>query len=276
MLPAAATRDTYVSLEHRRSHKQHSYICSNSQQYIVWVKIIHFYFMPFRILRSCSMKIFSKFPIINISKLNFWLLICIAEILIWTSLKMIFSIFIFFCTLYINIIYSAFRWCIHLNFIKLTLKTGFVLQGHILCCTLVFSKRNFAYAHKTCDGNNIRWEEICIWMLLLANTEFICVIDAYVRECECSVSLGPHKLCALNALKYNWSFHLIFIPSSVHLWSDCRVSVCYLAAVRSGQTGSDEVWKGGGVSASVFTLSASNIPCFTNNPNPRVGLSARR
>ncbi len=24
-----------VSLEHRRSHKQHSYICSNRQQYIV-------------------------------------------------------------------------------------------------------------------------------------------------------------------------------------------------------------------------------------------------
>jgi len=35
----------FVSLEHKRSHKQHSYICRNSQQYIVWLKIIHFYFM---------------------------------------------------------------------------------------------------------------------------------------------------------------------------------------------------------------------------------------
>ncbi len=35
-----------VTLEHKSSHKQHSYICSNSQQYIVWVKIIIFYFMP--------------------------------------------------------------------------------------------------------------------------------------------------------------------------------------------------------------------------------------
>ncbi len=34
--------DINVSLQHRRSHKQHSYICSNNQQYIVWVKIIHF------------------------------------------------------------------------------------------------------------------------------------------------------------------------------------------------------------------------------------------
>ncbi len=32
----------YVSLEHKSSHKQHRYICSNRQQYIVWVKIIHF------------------------------------------------------------------------------------------------------------------------------------------------------------------------------------------------------------------------------------------
>ncbi len=54
---------------------QHRYICSNSQQYIVWVKIIHFYFMPkiIRILRSCSMKIF---PTVNISKFHFWLVIC--------------------------------------------------------------------------------------------------------------------------------------------------------------------------------------------------------
>ncbi len=29
-------------LEHRRSHKQHRYICSNRQQYIVWLKIIIF------------------------------------------------------------------------------------------------------------------------------------------------------------------------------------------------------------------------------------------
>ncbi len=114
----------------------------------------HFSFMPkiIRILRSCSMKIFCKCPTVNISKLNFWLVICIAKNFIWTTLKMIFSIFRFFCSLrfqifkqlylsqilsyhnkpYINgnIMYSAFRWCINLNFEKLTLMTGFVLQGH--------------------------------------------------------------------------------------------------------------------------------------------------
>ncbi len=66
-----------VSLEHKTSVKSLEYICSNSQLYIVWVKIINFSFMPkiIRILRSCSMKIFS---IVNISKLNFLLVICIA------------------------------------------------------------------------------------------------------------------------------------------------------------------------------------------------------
>ncbi len=63
----------YVTLEHKSSVKSLGYICRNSQQYIVWVKIITFSFMPkiIRILRSCSMKIFSKFPTLNISKLNF-------------------------------------------------------------------------------------------------------------------------------------------------------------------------------------------------------------
>ncbi len=66
----------YVTLEHRTRS-----LCSNSQKYIEWVKIIIFSFMPkiVRILRSCSMKIFSKFPSVNIWKLNFWLVICIAK-----------------------------------------------------------------------------------------------------------------------------------------------------------------------------------------------------
>jgi len=51
-------------LEHRRSHKQHSYICRNSQQYIVWV--FAFMLKIIRILRSCSLKIFSICHIINL------------------------------------------------------------------------------------------------------------------------------------------------------------------------------------------------------------------
>ncbi len=37
---------TFVTLDHKSSFKSLEYICSNSQQYIVWVKIIHFSFMP--------------------------------------------------------------------------------------------------------------------------------------------------------------------------------------------------------------------------------------
>ncbi len=60
-----------------------------------------------RILRSCSMKIFCKFPTVNISKLNFWLVICIAKNFIWITLKVIFSIFRFFCSLRFQI----FKYC---------------------------------------------------------------------------------------------------------------------------------------------------------------------
>ncbi len=62
--------DPIVSLELKRSH--------NNQQYIAWGKIIHFSLMPkiIRILRSCSMKIFCT---VNISKHNYWLVICIAK-----------------------------------------------------------------------------------------------------------------------------------------------------------------------------------------------------
>ncbi len=42
------------------------------------------------------MKIFCKFPSKIISKLDFWLVICIAKDLIWKTLKVIFSIFLIF------------------------------------------------------------------------------------------------------------------------------------------------------------------------------------
>ncbi len=35
-----------VTLDHKTSHKSHGCICSNSQKYIVWAKIIYFSLMP--------------------------------------------------------------------------------------------------------------------------------------------------------------------------------------------------------------------------------------
>ncbi len=97
-----------MSLEHKSSVESLGYIYSNSQKYIVLVKIIDISFMPkiIRVLRSCSMKIFSKCPTINISKLNFWLVICIDKNFIWITLKMILSIFRFFCILRLQIFIS--------------------------------------------------------------------------------------------------------------------------------------------------------------------------
>ncbi len=83
-----------------------------------------------RILRSCSMKIST----VNISKHNYWLLICIAKNLIWTTLKVIFSIFRFFCTLRFQIYkYCPNHTSMEILFTPLTdsKMTGFMLQGHI-------------------------------------------------------------------------------------------------------------------------------------------------
>ncbi len=99
LIDAVISSEAFVTLDHKTSHKSLRYNYNNSQQYIVWVKIIDFSFMPkiIRILISCSMKIFSQFPTINILKLNFWLVICIAKNLIWTTLKTIsLNISIFF------------------------------------------------------------------------------------------------------------------------------------------------------------------------------------
>ncbi len=61
----------YVSLEHKSSHKQNSYICSNNQQYIVWLKMIHSSLMPkiIRILNKDDVP--GRYPTVNISKRNF-------------------------------------------------------------------------------------------------------------------------------------------------------------------------------------------------------------
>ncbi len=92
----------------------------------------HFAFMPkiIRILRSCSMKIFSKLPTVNISKLNYWLVICIAKNNFKDDFLNIQMFLHILSKPYINgkIIYSAFRWCIHLSLIKRPLLTGCVVR----------------------------------------------------------------------------------------------------------------------------------------------------
>ncbi len=90
-----------------------------------------------------------KFPTVNISKLNFWLVICIDKNFIWTNLKIIVSIFRFFYTLRLlylsqilsyhnkpcingKRIYSAFR-CINLHFKKCTHMTALCSRFTFIC-----------------------------------------------------------------------------------------------------------------------------------------------
>ncbi len=132
-----------MSLEHKTSLKSLGYISSNSQQYIVWVIKLYIFLL-------CQ-KSSGYYILINISKLNYWLVICIAKNFIWTTLKMIFSIFRFFCTLRFQI----YKYCpiitnhtsmetifIQLlnNLEKCILMTGFVVQGHI-CLNIIKAKR---------------------------------------------------------------------------------------------------------------------------------------
>ncbi len=60
-------------------------MCINSQKYIVWFKMNDFYFMP----KTLDIKIMFHedifiFPTVNISKLNFVLVICFKSF-IWTN-----------------------------------------------------------------------------------------------------------------------------------------------------------------------------------------------
>jgi len=53
----------------------------------------------------------------------------------------------------VNIIYSAFRWCINLNFTKLTHMTDFVLQGHILLQTIECN----SFHTNMCAWHDCKW-----------------------------------------------------------------------------------------------------------------------
>ncbi len=89
----------YVTLEHKTSLTG-TFIAIGNNTLTVWVQFIDFSFMQkiIRILRSCFMTIISECPTYK-WKIHFWLVICIAKNFIWTTLKMIFSIFRFFCSL---------------------------------------------------------------------------------------------------------------------------------------------------------------------------------
>ncbi len=81
-----------VTLGHKTSLQSLKVAIAN----VSWVKMINCTFMPKTIKQiSCSMKIFCKFPTVNIPKLIFIGNICIAKDLTWTTLKKILSTYIY-------------------------------------------------------------------------------------------------------------------------------------------------------------------------------------
>ncbi len=117
------------------------------------------------------MKIFCTFPTVNISKLNFLLVICISKNFIWTILKAIFSI----CWVFVpsdprfsNNCISA-KYCpilsnhtpmqslfINLKYENCTLMTGFVVQGHVLEFCTNLQEEKFTWRHILC-ANSPLW-----------------------------------------------------------------------------------------------------------------------
>ncbi len=111
--------------------------------------------MPKMIRILCSMKIFSKCPTVNVSKLNFWLVICIAKNLICTFLKLIFSIFRFsqICPDHNKPDINGKRICCCID-LK-TLMTGLVLQGHTWKMSVCVQ------CSSSCDGGFQRRVVVC-------------------------------------------------------------------------------------------------------------------
>ncbi len=113
------------------------------------------------------MKIFCKFPTVNISKLNFWLVICIAKNFIWTNLKVIFSIF------------------------------GFFLHPQIPDFQIVVSQPNIVLLYKYCH--------ICSavrWLVLWFRVTFIIFVS--VKQLRCVMVLWkPYDFCTVPFDQFN-------------------------------------------------------------------------
>ncbi len=95
---------------------------------------------------------------------------------------------------YINgrFIYSAFRWCINLNFKKCTLMTGLMVQGHISGIVVFLITFNLTSLSQT-------WMWLLCTILIKHNNKrkyisFFIDIRKYIKLCITAVSLpGVHE-----------------------------------------------------------------------------------
>ncbi len=149
------------------------------------------------------MKIFCKFPTINIST-YFWLVICFAKDLIWTTLKVIFSIFRFFVfapsdsrlsNTLVNI------WSGSKPFIKVVLKPKYVHvvgQPLQMLTTVVVSRPNIVLSQQI-NGKLIysafRWCINLSFTKLTRMTGFVLQGHIYAGDVRCLTTEGSHSVC---------------------------------------------------------------------------------
>ncbi len=193
------------------------------------------------------MKIFENVLPLNVSNIHFRL-ICIVKIFHLNNFKGHFLNIEFFLHPQIpdlkilsyhnngKLIYSAFRWCINLNFDKLTLKTGFVVQGHIYSWFVGYAVKkgmsNLAYVTETIlachltslfsvlDGTNLSvtwrmsWMIVSWWevyIVLLTTVHHLCVPTGYnLRHViHCTLGVYCFKTYAVCPEKNNSCYQLI-------------------------------------------------------------------
>ncbi len=149
------------------------------------------------------MKIFCKFPTVNISKLNFWLVIRIAGF-IWTTLKAIFFIFI----LFLHSIHQSFVRHIHPSFIR-SIHPLFALSIHppIHCSIHQLFVRHIHLSVK----------DVMVWKFLITIivTKIIMVISIITVLLKCAGDVQKvltHKslyqvlYLKINKQQINWLF----------------------------------------------------------------------
>ncbi len=148
------------------------------------------------------MKIFCNFFTVNISKLHFWLVICIAKYFIWTTLKVIFSIFRFFCTLRFQI----YKYCPiitnHTSMERLfmmytvvvkIIRTQFKSVIYIFCCTVSVGNISLHYILPLIlllISWSI-WSDMKKQNKLRLNPEELCLKTLQETSCK-----APEKLCS--------------------------------------------------------------------------------
>ncbi len=151
------------------------------------------------------MKIFCKYPTVNISKLNFWFVICVAKNLIWTTLKAIFSI------LHFPAVTTADKVIVGVVSVYPPLSPLCFYRPTKVCCE--FAGDNWEWMGEShIIGSNASSQ--CVWILLLC-------LEWLIREINPTSCVRAHSVFLFYFFTFsdsvsviclcNWDMNLHFI-----------------------------------------------------------------